>query len=68
MNIFVKIDNTLITTPVSDTILDGVTRKSILEIAKSIGLKVEVRPLSVDELVKSSINNSLEEKIIKNIK
>ena len=61
MNIFVKIDNTLITTPVSDTILDGVTRKSILEIAKSIGLKVEVRPLSVDELVKSSINNSLEE-------
>ena len=61
MNIFVKINNTLITTPVSDTILDGVTRKSILEIAKSFGLKVEVRPLSVDELVKSSINNSLEE-------
>ena len=47
--------------PITDTILDGVTRKSILEIAKSIGLKVEVRPLSVDELVESSINNSLEE-------
>jgi branched-chain amino acid aminotransferase len=61
MNIFVKIDNTLITTPISDTILDGVTRKSILEIAKSLGLNIEVRPLSVDELVKSSINNSLEE-------
>ena len=61
MNIFVKIDNTLITTPISDTILDGVTRKSILEIAKSLGLNYEVRQLSVDELVKSSINNSLKE-------
>ena len=61
MNIFVKIDNTLITTPISDTILDGVTRKSILEIAKSLGLNYEVRQLSVDELVKSSINKSLKE-------
>jgi len=61
MNIFVKINNTLITTPVSDRILDGITRKSILEIGNHLGIDVEVRPISVDELIYSSNNGSLQE-------
>ncbi|MGB2758913.1 MAG: branched-chain amino acid aminotransferase, partial [Maribacter stanieri] len=36
MNIFVRINDTLLTGPTSDRILDGITRKSILEIAKDL--------------------------------
>ncbi|MEX0275561.1 MAG: branched-chain amino acid aminotransferase, partial [Flavobacteriaceae bacterium] len=35
MNIFVRIGDTLITGPTNDRILDGITRKSIIEIAKA---------------------------------
>ena len=38
MNIFVRINDTLITGPTSDRILDGITRKSILDIAKDEGI------------------------------
>ena len=34
MNIFVRIDDTIITAPTTDTILDGITRKSIIKIAE----------------------------------
>jgi len=34
MNIFIRINDTLLTGPTSDRILDGITRKSILEIAE----------------------------------
>ena len=61
MNIFVRIGDTLITSPTSDRILDGVTRKSILEIAKSEGIPVEVRKFTVSELVKASKNGTLKE-------
>jgi len=61
MNIFFRINDTLITTPVSDRILDGVTRKSILKIAEYSGIKTEVRPLSIDELISSKKEGSLKE-------
>ena len=54
MNIFVRIENTLITVPTNDRILDGITRKSILKIAKEEGINVEIRKVSVSELVASS--------------
>jgi branched-chain amino acid aminotransferase len=50
MNIyFVHRDGTLVTPPTSGTILEGVTRGSIMEIAKEQGLSVEERPVSIDE-------------------
>ena len=52
MNIFVRINDTLITGPTSDRILDGITRKSILDIAKDEGIKVEVRNLRLPKLSK----------------
>ena len=61
MNIFVRINDTLITGPTSDRILDGITRKSILDIAKDEGIKVEVRKFTVTEIVEASKNGSLKE-------
>ena len=50
MNIyFVRKDGTLVTPTVSGTILEGITRSSILTLAGELGLKVEERPISIDE-------------------
>lgn len=61
MNIFVRINDTLLTAPVSDRILDGITRKSIIQIAKDEGISVEERKISVKELVEAAKNGSLKE-------
>ena len=61
MNLFFYIGDKLITTPTSDSILDGVTRKSVLELAKDLGIEVETRQLSVSELVEAAKNNTLKE-------
>jgi branched-chain amino acid aminotransferase len=50
MNIyFVRKDGTLVTPTVSGTILEGITRSSILTLAGELGLKVQERPISIDE-------------------
>ena len=59
MNIFVRLGNTLITSPTSDRILDGVTRKSVITLAKDQGIKVEVRPVAVKELLKGIEDGTL---------
>ena len=61
MNIFVRIGDTLITGPTSDRILDGITRKSVLEIAAAEGIKTEVRTLTVTELVAAAKAGTLKE-------
>jgi branched-chain amino acid aminotransferase len=61
MNIFVRINDTLLTSPTSDRILDGVTRKSILQIAEDNGIKTEVRKISVTEIVEATKNGNLKE-------
>ena len=61
MNIFFKINDSLITAPTNDRILDGVTRKSIIEIAKSNGIKVEERPIKVSEIIEAHKNGNLQE-------
>lgn len=61
MNIFIRIGNTLITSPISDRILDGITRKSIIDIAKNDGINVEVRKITVKELIEASQNGTLKE-------
>jgi len=61
MNIFVRINDTLLTVPTSDRILDGITRKSILKIAEDEGIKTEVRKIKVSELIEASENGSLKE-------
>lgn len=61
MNIFIRINDTLITSPTSDRILDGITRKSIIEIAKNEGIAVEVRKITVSEVIEAANNGSLKE-------
>lgn len=50
MNIMFYIDGTLITPALSGTILDGVTRDSLLTMAKENGVKTEERPVGWKEL------------------
>ncbi len=61
MNIFVRINDTLVTSPTSDRILDGITRKSILQIAEDNGIQTEVRKISVGEVVEATKDGSLKE-------
>lgn len=61
MNIMFVIGDTLITPPLSDTILDGITRDSLLTIARDLGVETRERPISVDELEISFRNNTIKE-------
>jgi branched-chain amino acid aminotransferase len=61
MNIFVRINDTLITGPTSDRILDGVTRKSIIDIANKEGIPTEIRKFKVSEIIEASKNYTLKE-------
>ncbi len=61
MNIFIRINDTLITGPTSDRILDGITRKSLIQIAEDEGLEVAVRKITVTEVIKAAENGSLKE-------
>ena len=61
MNLFFRIGDTLLTAPTSDSILDGITRKSLIEVAKKEGIKVEVRPIKVSEIVEAQKNGQLKE-------
>ena len=46
---FVHSDGTIVTPELTGTILEGVTRSSILELARDLGHKVDERRLSIDE-------------------
>ena len=61
MNIFIRINDTLVTSPTSDRILDGITRKSIIQIAEDLGLKMEVRKITVSEVIAAAQAGSLQE-------
>ena len=61
MNVFFRINDTLFTAPTSERILDGVTRKSLIDLAKREGINVEVRSVLVDELVAAAKDGSLKE-------
>ena len=49
-NIFLVKNNRLVTPPLSSSALDGITRKSIITLAKDMKLKIKVRKVSKKEL------------------
>ena len=49
-NIFFKTENGEIHTPITDSFLDGITRKTVIEIAKSKGIKIIERKIKPEEL------------------
>ena len=50
MNLFIVRDGTLITPGVDQDILEGITRASVIELAKSMGIEVIERPVDKTEL------------------
>lgn len=61
MNVFFRINDTLYTAPTSERILDGITRKSLIDLAARENIKVEVQSVLVDELVAAAENGTLKE-------
>lgn len=61
MNIMLIIDNKLVTPPTSGTILEGVTRDSILELARHWGYPVEERKVTVHEIIDAIKNGRVQE-------
>ena len=51
MNFFAVIDNELHTPEISDSILEGITRKSIITLAKDAGIKVVERKMDINLLI-----------------
>lgn len=61
MNIFFRVGEELFTAPTSDTILNGVTRKSILTLCERMNIKTTVKEISVKEIVVAAENGTLKE-------
>lgn len=61
MNIFVRIGDKLLTAPHNDRILNGVTRRSVIQIAKDHGIDIEERRVSVEEINKAALDGTLKE-------
>jgi branched-chain amino acid aminotransferase len=50
MNVAFVIDGTIVTPPLSGTILPGITRDSVLTLARELGVPVEERRIAIDEV------------------
>ncbi|HZH88961.1 MAG TPA: branched-chain amino acid aminotransferase [Chitinophagaceae bacterium] len=62
MNVFFIVDGVALTPDLkSGTILAGVTRDSIIKLLKANDIKVEERPITIDELVQAHQEGKLEE-------
>ncbi len=62
MNIMFVMNNTLITpSEDADTILRGTTKRTVIEVAKQMGIPVEERTVSVEEIITAAKNNTLQE-------
>jgi branched-chain amino acid aminotransferase len=59
MNIMLRIEDKLLTPPLSDRILAGITRDSILTLRRDWNMDVEERPISVDEVVEAAKKGKL---------
>jgi len=61
MNIFFKINGELVTPALVGSILDGITRKTVLQVAKEWGIPVAERRITVDEIFEAHAKGQLEE-------
>lgn len=61
MNIMFVINGKLVTPALGDTILNGITRNSVITLAKDWGLEVEERKVEVDEIISAAKDGSLQE-------
>jgi branched-chain amino acid aminotransferase len=61
MNIMFQVDDVLITPQLSTSILSGITRKSVIDLAKHWGYIVEERKVEVDEILKALEEDRLQD-------
>ena len=61
MNIWFRIEDKLITPELSDSILGGITRDSIIHLAKENGIEVEERKILITEIVEAFNQGKLNE-------
>lgn len=61
MNVMFVLDDTLVTPALGDTILNGITRDSVLTLAKDWGMKVEERRVEVTEILDAIRSGRLKE-------
>jgi branched-chain amino acid aminotransferase len=61
MNVMFFINGKLITPALSDTILKGVTRDSVLAIARHWGIEIEERKVAIDEIIAGIADGSVTE-------
>lgn len=61
MNICFLYDGKVVTSPLCGTILDGITRRSILTLVREMGYEVEERALTVDEILDGAADGRLQE-------
>ena len=60
-NIFFKINGELITPALNGSILSGMTRRTVLELAREWGMKVSERAISIHEIFAANDNGTLQE-------
>ena len=61
MNIFFKFNDELVTPALNGSILGGITRKSVVELAKHMGIKVSERTVPIAEVFERHAKGELEE-------
>lgn len=61
MNVFFRINDKLVTAPTNDRILDGITRKSILQLAKDEGVDIKIERVAVKRIIDAAKSGELKE-------
>jgi len=61
MNIFFVMDNKLVTPALGGTILQGITRKSVLELARDLGIEADERRVTIDEVIEGIASGKVSE-------
>ena len=67
MNLMLLLGDTFVTPPLTDRILAGVTRRSIITLIKEQGWAIQERPVTVDEIVEAARTGALKEAFGRNI-
>ena len=61
MNVMFKINGKIVTPKLTGSVLPGITRKSIIELLKTKGYEVEERLISIDEVLQTLKDGTMEE-------
>lgn len=60
-NVFVVLEDEVVTPPLSDTILHGITRDSVITMLRDYGMRVEERPVSIGEVTEGIHSGKVKE-------